>query len=803
MNDLEKARKELDILKEREKELEMRLGITNPPSLLQNSSSDIPDLKQREKELEKRLGLKRPSSPLQNSLSEIPNSDNSTSEMNEQLSKRQNNQKIIYIDTNRPQDNYDLKMKNNVSVNKTNSPAMLNYEEVNSIDITDNESISIHLSSDIIYEENYNTDEEFEAEVFPDDEHEYNHVTVQNGRPVDHNNNYIDESTLVNSNDEHSENEIESIHAKDLREDIRKDIIHNKQREIELKYERGEELQQYDESDSDISQSIQEQIDIRAKILKEIGEEKIRDLEIQAKYRQEGFPIADDHDSFDKTKIIEPKDPKIILEQEILELKERENELRRKNGIVGIISRPASQQSLKNIDPREKIEMEFIEQKKREEELKSLRQQLDQINLGFSTENHSESDSDFENETEIELNTREKILREIDEMNKRESELKKQADIQINDSENNSLREELDYVQVQKLQREKEHQENPLKLKKRGNLNRKKTNELQQIQNNSIKILGETIFEKKKNSLLKKIAKKDSFQKKLNRKFDSREDLILALGNEDTNSDGTITPQAKEGHTSITPEATQNLSHESLDQTIVQNTRTKLRIPKIFMATTNRKEISFIDSIDHVPLISYDQNESKKIPSTKKKFGKVNATYNGNNFDEIKEDSLQKHLNRASTTDLLGTEKFNSHDRIKFDNSNVLSSRIIENQVTLSTTENENEHDNIFDIAVRKLTGARNASNDKVKEDNQIVIKVDPFGKVAQRIKSQSKKKKINTTNSFNKASHNNITPREFQNGKSHQSMFYQPVTNSLTVNQEQSHKTKQEMTTLKSETVS
>ena len=189
MNDLEKARKELAILKEREKELEMRLGITNPPSVLQNSSSDIPDLKQREKELEKKLGLKRPSSPLQNSLSEIPNSDNSTSEMDEQLSKRQNNQKIIYIDINRPQDYYDLKMKNNLSVPKINSPATLNYEEGNSIDITDNESISIHLSSDIIYEENYNTDEEFEAEVFPDDEHEYNHVTFQNGRPDDHNNN--------------------------------------------------------------------------------------------------------------------------------------------------------------------------------------------------------------------------------------------------------------------------------------------------------------------------------------------------------------------------------------------------------------------------------------------------------------------------------------------------------------------------------------------------------------------------------------------------------------------------------------
>ena len=802
MNDLEKARKELAILKEREKELEMRLGITNPPSVLQNSSSDIPDLKQREKELEKKLGLKRPSSPLQNSLSEIPNSDNSTSEMDEQLSKRQNNQKIIYIDINRPEDNYDLKMKNNLSVPKINSPATLNYEEGNSIDITDNESISIHLSSDIIYEENYNTDEEFEAEVFPDDEHEYNHATFQNGRPVDHNNNYIDESTPVNSNDEYSENENESIHAKDLREDIRKDIIHNKQREIELKYERGAELQQYDESDSDISQSIQEQIDIRAKILKEIEEEKIRDLEIQAKYRQEGFPIDNDHDSFDKTKIIEPKDTKIILEQEILELKERENELRKKNGIVGIISRPASQQSLKNIDPREKIEMEFIVQKKREEELKRLRQQLDQVNLGFLTENHSESDSDLENESEIELNTREKILREIDEMNKRESELKKQADIQINDSENNSLREELDYVQVQKLQREKEHQENPLKLKKRGNLNRKKTKELQQIQNNSIKKLGETIFEKKKNPLLKKIAKKDSFQKKLNRKFDSREDLIFALGNEDTNSDGTITPQAKEDHISITPEATQNLSQESLDQTALQNTRTKLRIPKIFMAPTNQKEISFIDSIDHVPLISYDQNESKEIPRTNRKFGKVNATYNGNNFDEFKDNSLQKHSNRAATADLFDTEKNSSHDRVKFDNSSVLSSSTMENQVTLSMTKNENEHDNIFDIAVRKLTGARNASRDKVK-DNQIEIKVDPFGKVAQRIKSQNKKKQINTTNSFNKANNNNITQREFQNGNSNESMFCQPVTNLFIINQDESQKIKEEMTTLKPETVS
>lgn len=802
MNDLEKARKELAILKEREKELEMRLGIINPPSMLQNSSSDIPDLKQREKELEKRLGLKRPSSPLQNSLSEIPNSENSTSEMDEQLSKRQNNQKIVYIDVNRPQDNYDLKMKNNLSVNKTNSSAMLNYEDGNSIDITDNESISIHLSSDIIYEENYNTDEEFEAEVFPNDEHEYNHVTFQNGRPVDHNNSYIDESTPVNSNDEYSKNENENIQAKDLREDIRKDIFENKQREIELKYERGEEFQQHDESDSDISQSIQEQIDIRAKILKEIEEEKIRDLEIQAKYRQDGFPINDDHDSFDKTKIIEPKDPKILLEQEILELKERENELRKKNGIVGVISRPASQQSLKNTDPREKIEMEFIEQKKREEELKRLRQQLVQINLGFLTENHSESDSDLENESEIELNTREKILREIDEMNKRESELKKQAAIKINDSENNSLREELDYVQVQKLQREKEHQENPLKLKKRGNLNRKKSNEVQQMQNNSIKKLGETIFEKKKNPLLKKIAKKDSFQKKLNRKFCSREDLIFALGNEDTNSDGTITPQAKD-HTSITPEATQNLSHESLDQTIVQNTRTKLRIPKIFMVPTHQKEISFADSIDHVPLISYDQIESKEIPNTKKKFGKVNATHNENKFDEIKNNSLQKYLNRAATTDLFVNEKINPHDRIKFENSNVLSSSTTENQVTLSMTKNKNEHDNIFEIAVQKLTGATNASRDKVKEDNQIEIKVDPFGKVAQRIKSQNKKKQINTTNSFNKASNNNITQREFQNGNSHKSMFYQPVANSLIVNQVELHKTKQDMATLKSETVS
>ena len=80
--------------------------------------------------------------------------------------------------------------------------------------------------------------------------------------------------------------------AVDQRSDIHREIKINQQRERELRYERNMLSDGSDDGSISDTESIASALSIRSKILKEIEEERMRDMEIQNEYRMRGLLLS-------------------------------------------------------------------------------------------------------------------------------------------------------------------------------------------------------------------------------------------------------------------------------------------------------------------------------------------------------------------------------------------------------------------------------------------------------------------------------------------------------------------------------
>lgn len=347
---------------------------------------------------------------------------------------------------------------------------------------------------------------------------------------------------------------------------------------MELQYKRGsiENIADYfdEESDSEVSEMVQRE-DIRDKILREIENEKLRDLEIQAKHRQEGFEIEDDHDTFEKTQVLpSPKDPKTLLEEELRELANRENELHQHEDGYHRNRMDSRKTSVIEKDSRGKIERELEEQREREIEMVNLRKSLSQNNL-FQIEELNLEDDEI-SIVENELNIRDKILQELEEQKQREFELKKKTKLtshqnnlmtqsngyDTNESEDESevdfmkkdnvnMRQKIEYEMNQSMEREKE-----LKYKN-------KTSNPEMILKNAV---NENISKSKHLSASKENL--DLLMKPLNKKFGSREDLVSFFG----------CPATDEVDAKFNTSIDEKLKEKRAMQSVIS----RVQIPKVF-----------------------------------------------------------------------------------------------------------------------------------------------------------------------------------------------------------------------------
>lgn len=233
---------------------------------------------------------------------------------------------------------------------------------------------------------------------------------------------YLHKDEKLNTSDE-IEEEIDGGIV-DLRHDIHREIQINQQRERELKCERNMDPSSENSSDSE-EESMQSIMSIRSKILKEIEEERQRDMEIQDQHRMRGLiPEVQAHvtsdypDSLDDNSTVKNSDTEELFDAaephvenlplDPLEYTKDDDCLRSKD-------------SESAMHAKDDMDHEWL-RLQREEELNRLRRVLSQDDMLGAETRDSESEFGEENFHSVDMRT--KILKEIEEEQNREKELK-------------------------------------------------------------------------------------------------------------------------------------------------------------------------------------------------------------------------------------------------------------------------------------------------------------------------------------------------------------------------------------------
>ena len=425
--DFEAARKELERLKQREKELEARLGIQK------DTKTDL-------------VGFKQSWTPQQNeevSKNGIKVKDAHDKNMNTISSKTNGYDNLAQSVHEKPisqtfyEDSIGEVRRSRKSAKNEEAKQFIPKSEI----------------PQIIYEE-YEQDKE-EIKQKETDEYDEMGDSLEELHLSDSSMEWTIFNGGENFNDDFYEEELrKSLEDKenikrnspiDHRDDIFRDIAESKQRERALKFERGsiENLDEYETSESDDEEETEIYEDSRTKIMREIEQEKIRELEYKAKYQLIGIELTDHHDEFEKSTLSETVDQRDLIAFEIEEFEKREEELRLNRGALPIQEYKREEVNSVNShvypDTRGRIETELLVQQLREEELTNIHRILSCENL-VTLDNKEPADPDVD-ENEM-LDTRGKILTEMEELRIREKELKERVtqtywdeDNQVNDKD--------------------------------------------------------------------------------------------------------------------------------------------------------------------------------------------------------------------------------------------------------------------------------------------------------------------------------------------------------------------------------
>ncbi|XP_012555550.2 golgin subfamily A member 6-like protein 22 [Hydra vulgaris] len=266
---------------------------------------------------------------------------------------------------------------------------------------------------------------------------------------------------------ENEDLETKSTSPVDHRNDIFQDIYEAKAREKALRIERGTFVES-DQSSSETESEKETQIeDSRDRIVREIEEEKLRELELQAKYKGRGILLNRTLEEPEKTQLKENIETRQLISIEINDFKQREEELRTQWSKLNRTKKKKEDDDFfinsMQLEPRHYVENGIYEEKIIMQELIKLENLL-----------HNKSSENEEIE-EKENNSKGKIFQEIKELLYRELELKERSQgIQ-------KKQVELQAKQKHEAEQQKQNQERQ-KINIEGQINNKIWQEIVELQ---------------------------------------------------------------------------------------------------------------------------------------------------------------------------------------------------------------------------------------------------------------------------------------------------------------------------------
>ena len=286
-------------------------------------------------------------------------------------------------------------------------------DDIKPIEETDMLKNRKNIVEDLIYDEDENVQEQkIHEEISEDEKLDDFQFSITN-------NSQLNFSQSEEELDSEKEEDLEERVPIDHRNDIFQDIYDAKNREKALKIERGLFVES-DQSSGETESSDETQIeDSRDRIVREIEEEKLRELELQSKYRGRGILLNRTLEEPEKTQLKDNIETRQLISIEINDLQQREEELRRQWTKQ---NRTKKRKDEENIFFRMQSEPHQYLENGNSEEIKATQELIKLENILYYHESEEE-----EREERKKVNPRGKIIQEIEELHLREQELKERT----------------------------------------------------------------------------------------------------------------------------------------------------------------------------------------------------------------------------------------------------------------------------------------------------------------------------------------------------------------------------------------